>query len=207
MNSDFSNKLDYYSQKLNFKLIQIGTDCVFSGKRGNYTEDDNYDATDIYGKSKIEGELNSPNSMFIRCSIIGEANQKNGSLISWFLGNSFGARVKGFTNHLWNGISCLGFAKIIKGIIETDSFEKGKFHLLPKDFCSKYELLILLAKYYKRDDLKIEPFETSISIDRRLQTINHQRNLKFWRKAGFGTIPSIEALIQDFRSWKKLKVV
>ena len=82
--------------------MQIATDCVYSGKKGSYNEDDLHDALDVYGKTKSLGEAQSPNLLNIRCSIIGPEQGKHVSLLEWFLTQEPGAKLQGFAHHHWN---------------------------------------------------------------------------------------------------------
>ena len=123
------------------KLIQIGTDCVFSGRDGSYLEDSTKDPIDSYGYSKAMGELFSPNQMMLRCSIIGRENENYLSLMEWFLRQPLNARVNGFIDHKWNGLTTLAFAKVLNGVMSRDAFEAGTFHLVPADEVSKFQLL------------------------------------------------------------------
>ena len=89
-------------KELNVKMIHITTDCVFSGKVGNYDENDRHDCDDIYGKTKLDGE--PKNSCVIRTSIIGESKNERG-LLEWAK-NTASQRITGYTNHWWKGVTC-----------------------------------------------------------------------------------------------------
>ena len=191
------NLLNYYSLIHNFKVIQIATDCVFSGSSGKYMENSIHDATDMYGITKSSGEHDSPNFMHIRCSIVGTHDKDNHSLHNWILSRPSGAKVKGFTNHYWNGISTLSFAKIVNGVINNDLFEPGLQHLIPKDHVTKFELLKIIANEYGRKDIRIEPYRHENHVDRTLSTIDPSRNLKLWKSGGYENVPSIVELIME----------
>jgi dTDP-4-dehydrorhamnose reductase len=114
INSIFPRELADECEKRGSKLIHITTDCVFSGKDGNYDEDSLHDALDGYGKSKSLGE--PENCMVLRTSIIGPEIHRHVSLISW-VQDQREEEINGFTNHLWNGITTLQYAKICEKII------------------------------------------------------------------------------------------
>jgi dTDP-4-dehydrorhamnose reductase len=179
------------------KVIQIATDCVFNGVTGGYSEMSPHDAIDLYGKSKSRGEVVSPEFLNLRVSIIGKEIESNYSLVSWFLSQKIEAKVDGYINHLWNGVTTQSFARIVAGIILKHEFLCGTFNVVPMDHVSKYELLQLLGKYLGREDISIRPFETPISINRTLSTIYPNFNNTIWRSAGYMAIPSIEELIQE----------
>lgn len=148
INSIFPKYLDIISQELDIKLIHITTDCVFDGVLGDYNEDSIKNETGIYGMSKSLGE-NLQNATIIRTSIIGEtANGRvNKSLLEWLKSNKSGT-VNGFTNHYWNGITCLQLAKIIDNIITTNGYWNGVRHIHSPSVVSKYELICMLNEIY-----------------------------------------------------------
>ncbi len=201
VNSIFPFKLSQLSDKHKFRVIQIATDCVYSGELGSYDEKSVFDPLDVYGKTKSLGEVHGLNFMNLRTSIIGKENQTKDSLIEWFLGQSKGAVIKGFKNHFWNGITTLSFAQVVKGIILTDSFQPGTVHIVPADRVSKFELLSLLKVHSGRNDIEIQEFETKQKVDRSLTTINKEENIKLWNRAGFNDVPTISKLIEDYFKW------
>ncbi|MCL2247782.1 MAG: sugar nucleotide-binding protein [Oscillospiraceae bacterium] len=148
------------------KLIHITSDCVFSGKRGKYKEDDEHDALDAYGKSKSLGEPIT-DAMVIRTSIIGEELHKNASLIEWAKSQK-GKAVDGYVTHLWNGVTTKQYAAICAKIIKNSWYEKGLFHVTAKDDVSKYQMLRHFDEKFKLD-LDIRE-TTPESIDRTLRT-------------------------------------
>jgi len=147
INADFPWELAKYAKKHNIKVIQIGTDCVFSGKKGNYDENDEHDPLDVYGKSKSLGEVFDGTTLIIRGSIIGPELKKEVTfLLEWFLNQEEGETISGWEHHTWNGITTLQFAQICEKIIETDSFDKiieisYVHHFLPNEIVNKYELM------------------------------------------------------------------
>ena len=98
------------SKDFNFKYIQIGTDYVFSGQRGNYDESSFQDTSDVYGKTKVAGEIEQLGKFILRGSIVGPELGEGKSLLNWFLSEE-GGEVSGFSDHSWNGITTLNFAK------------------------------------------------------------------------------------------------
>jgi dTDP-4-dehydrorhamnose reductase len=198
INSEFPRDLEIFSKKNNIKVIQIGTDCVFSGERGNYSELDKFDAKDIYGKTKISGEFNSPSAMTLRCSIIGLERFGSFSLLNWLISQPRNATVSGYTNHLWNGLTTFQFARIVSGIIDHDLYSSGTFHVIPEDYVSKFELLTQIATYFDRNDLKIVPVSNQEPIDRRLATLKEDENLRLWRSAKYNKPPRISFMLKEF---------
>jgi len=153
-------------------LIHASTDCVFSGKKGEpYLSSDMSDSQDIYGWSKRMGEialLNRPNALIVRVSIIGPNKSSSASdLLSWFLGNPPGSQLKGYENHLWNGITTLEWAKKIEEIINERKLN-GIIQLGTEKYYSKYDMLLLFNKCFKKNFI-IDRYHHAESIDRRLK--------------------------------------
>lgn len=139
INSTFPSKLSDICNKYHCKLIHPTTDCVFNGKQGYpYTEKSIRNENSMYGTSKMLGE--NIDACIIRTSIIGEQLYHAYSLLEVVKSRKNG-HIKGYTNHYWNGITCLQFAKIIDYMIEHDIFWKGIRHLFSPRSVSKYELV------------------------------------------------------------------
>jgi dTDP-4-dehydrorhamnose reductase len=156
INADFPHKLAAAAKTEGARVIQIATDCVFSGAKGQYLESDPHDALDVYGKTKSLGEVFDGSLLNVRCSIIGPEKQNHVSLLDWFLGNPDGAELKGFTHHLWNGVTTLQYAKLCERVIETNGlYEKllaisPIHHFLPNSRVNKYELLKMIGEAFCR---------------------------------------------------------
>jgi len=201
INAEFPKKINSFSIANEIPVIQIGTDCVFSGERGHYTEIDKYSPVDLYGRTKASGELESGAAMTIRSSIVGSEITSNNSLLNWVLSQPLNGKVNGYSNHFWNGVTTLAFAKVVAGIIEKDQFEPGLAHLIPKDVVSKKELISIMAQAFQREDLVVEDFPSETPINRTLATVDSSTNAKFWSLAGYNQIPNIAELIQEFAHW------
>ena len=145
------------------KLIQISTNGVFSGKRGNYVESDQPDSTDIYGKSKLKGEVVRPPHLTIRTSIIGPQLKSDNGLLEWFLKQK--NEVKGYTEVKWDGVTTLECAKFIDWVINQKL--TGLIHLFSKKI-SKHDLLNVAKEAYGKN-IKINP-DNSIKLDQTLGT-------------------------------------
>jgi dTDP-4-dehydrorhamnose reductase len=183
------------ANEFNFKYLQIGTDCIFNGEKGMYNEESITNATDVYGKTKIAGEIMIKNKTVIRSSIIGPEYGTGRSLLNWFY-HEQSETVSGFNNHLWNGVTTLNFANVINGIIENN-YDAGLIqHLIPSDVVTKYELLHLFAKYFKKE-IGINKSEADTVINRTLSTLNPQQNEILWNLGGYPKIPSVEENIEE----------
>jgi dTDP-4-dehydrorhamnose reductase len=176
------------------KVIQITTDCVYSGKTGGYSESSVKDPVDEYGRTKLEGE--AAKSLKIRCSIIGP-DKTNASLFEWVRQQPINATINGYEDHFWNGVSTDIFAKLAKGIIESNFWEPETYHFVPKNSVSKYELVQLIASRTGRKDLTIVPVETGNIVNRTLATNNPEINQHLWKLAGFSQIPTIQEIVEQ----------
>ena len=178
-------------------VIQIATDCVYSGDKGNYNESDLHDATDVYGKTKSLGEINIENLIHLRVSIIGPESGRSTSLLEWFKNQPIGAELNGFTDHLWNGITTHHFGRISHGIVSNDVIGLGKTHIVPKDIVTKAKLLKIFSEAYNRTDITISEVKSAKTIDRTLSTSDATLNTKIWNMAGFNSIPTIQEMVLE----------
>jgi dTDP-4-dehydrorhamnose reductase len=156
INALFPHKLSEFANISNVKFIHITTDCVFNGFKGNYLETDEHNASNIYGISKSLGEPNE--ATIIRTSIIGEEIKDKKSLIEWVKSNK-NQTIDGYTNHYWNGVTCLTLANIIKNIIDNNAFWKGVKHIYSPNCVSKYNLCCYINEIYNLN-INIMPIET-----------------------------------------------
>jgi dTDP-4-dehydrorhamnose reductase len=205
VNTQFLVKLNDYVNRYGIAVIQIGTDCVYSGKSGLYSEIDPPDPVDVYGLTKKIGEQSISNSMLIRCSIIGKELRSRNSLLEWVVSQPKAALINGYTNHIWNGVTTFHFAQIISGVIKSGTYKPGVVHLVPKDIVNKYELIKLISSNFERWDLQIIQFEAETPINRSLTTIDPERNLQLWSNAGYNVIPTIAEMVSIYSKWPKVK--
>lgn len=183
------------------RVIQIATDCVYSGSRGRYSEKDPHDATDVYGKTKSLGEVRVEHVIHLRCSIVGPEPRAHRSLLGWFLSQEPGAEVNGFVNHLWNGLTTLHFARICRGIMKGGPDVPRLQHIVPSDEVTKCDLLRLFARYFGRSDIRIRPQEAGQAIDRTLTTANQAANTAIWKAAGYPGPPTIADMVAELAAF------
>jgi dTDP-4-dehydrorhamnose reductase len=148
INSLFPHKLGFLCKLSNSRLIHFSTDCVFSGIKGNYNEFDNPDPIDLYGRSKLIGEVNEENTITLRTSIIGHELNTNKSLLNWFLSSK--NEIKGYKNAFFSGLTTLEVAKTLEKYIFPNPKLSGLYHLA-SDRISKYELLKIISQEYKHE--------------------------------------------------------
>ena len=162
INSVLPHILEDILIEMGVNLIHPTTDCVFDGLKGQYDEDHPHNVTDIYGRTKSLGEPEK--STVIRTSIIGDEVNQGRSLVEWIKSNK-GKTVNGFTNHQWNGVTCLEFAKICQQIIEKDLYWEGVRHVFSPQSVNTLELTSLISEIYGLG-MTINPFETPVMCDR-----------------------------------------
>lgn len=197
VNAHFPYLLSEATRGTNSKVIQIATDCVYSGLKGGYVETDLHDATDVYGKTKSLGEVYGKNIFHLRCSIIGPEIRGHKSLLDWCIRQPKGATINGFTNQQWNGITSFHFARICRGIIENRVKLPHIQHIVPADSVSKAKLLKIMRKEFERKDVIIENTKIPTAINRILATNNPKLNQKLWEFAGFKTIPTVQQMVKE----------
>jgi len=186
INSLFPHQLSRLCLAANARLIHISTDCIFNGKKGNYTESDPSDAEDLYGKTKFLGEISSDGCLTLRTSIIGREIASSNSLIDWFLSNRK-KKIKGFANAVYTGFTTNQFAEIIAMVVESHEKLSGLYQVSSNPI-NKYELLQLANRHYDAN-VVIEK-DTSFLCDRSLDST------RFRKKTGF-TPPSWESMIEE----------
>ena len=177
------------------KILQIGTDCVYSGSTGSYDELSQPDAKELYGVTKRLGEASRPNVMLLRTSIVGPELTGKRSLFEWVRNQPEGAVIEGYADHGWNGVTTEAFARVAKGIISGGLFSPGTQHLVPADTLSKAELVQLIANRLGRDDITVVPVQTGKPIDRTLATREPELNARLWQAGGYSKPPAISEMI------------
>jgi len=156
-------RLSIICKKSGVRLIQIGSDGVFSVKRGGRSEEDLPDSSDIYGIAKFLGEIDGENSITIRTSIIGPELKRGSGMFEWLLSQS--GQCKGYTKALFSGFTTIEFSQIMRDIVIPRPDLHGVLHIASTPI-SKFNLLCLIVKRYKLD-VEVIPDE-SVIIDRTL---------------------------------------
>ncbi|WP_306089813.1 dTDP-4-dehydrorhamnose reductase family protein [Qipengyuania flava] len=165
INTMLPHRLQTLADIADARLIHVSTDCVFSGVKGGYCESDNADASDVYGLSKYLGEVDAPNAITLRTSIIGhELASKNG-LVEWFLSQK--CPVKGYTKAIFSGLPTVELARVVRDFVLPKPELTGLYHVSAEPI-SKYDLLRLVGTVYGHD-VDIAPDDT-LKIDRSLNS-------------------------------------
>lgn len=141
------------------RLVHLSTDCVFSGRRGGYTEGDTPDPHDVYGMTKLLGEVDDSTALVLRTSIIGLELKGRGSLIEWFLAAQ--GEVRGFTKAMYSGLTTMEAARLIDRMLSAHPDLEGVWHAAAEPI-SKFELLRQLADLLGRQDVTVVPDESFV---------------------------------------------
>jgi dTDP-4-dehydrorhamnose reductase len=188
INSLLPHRLARLCQSGNARLIHISTDCVFSGSKGLYREDDLPDATDLYGRSKCLGEvIDQPHAVTLRTSIIGHEIGSTQSLVDWFLAQE--GQVRGFVKAVFSGMPAVELARVIHDFVIPNPKIRGLFHVSATSI-SKHELLGQIAHVYGKT-IDIEP-DATLVLDRSLDSA------RFRAAVGYEP-PAWAALIESMR--------
>lgn len=176
VNAVFAHRLAALCRHREIRLIHISTDCVFSGRGGLYTEDDVPDAEDLYGRSKLLGEVGGAHVLVLRMSMIGRELFTEHGLVEWFLGHHAGP-VRGFRGAVFSGLPSVALAGVIVDLIERHRDLGGLFHVAA-DPISKYDLLRLLRDAFGVA-VEITP-DDEVRVDRSLDG-RRFRDVTGWR--------------------------
>jgi dTDP-4-dehydrorhamnose reductase len=164
VNSLFPHQLAGVSAANGARLVHVSTDCVFSGRKGSYTEGDTPDPVDLYGRSKLLGEVDEGPVLTIRTSIVGRELQGAHGLVDWFLAQNGGV-VRGFTRAIFSGWSTAALAQALGEVVEKQSCLTGLWHVAAAPI-TKYDLLCLIRDVFDLD-VGIEP-DDELECDRSL---------------------------------------
>jgi dTDP-4-dehydrorhamnose reductase len=196
LNAEFPHELYRICRPRGTRLIHISTDCVFSGKKGNYKEDDPSDAEDEYGKTKYRGEIKGEGALTLRTSMIGRELHSSNGLLEWFIANR-GGEVQGWTNAIFSGFPTLHFSRIISDIIHNHEDLSGLYNVSSQPV-SKFKLLSLINNAFGLNIVIKESPEPRE--DRSLDSS------KFRKAAGFTPLPwetMVKELAEDAAPYSK----
>lgn len=188
VNALFPHRLAQTCRDAGARLIHLSTDCVFSGRTGNYSEDDTPDADDLYGRTKLLGEVGGEGCLTIRTSMIGRELEGSHGLVEWFLAQE-GKRVRGFKRAVFTGFTTGALADVLAEIISHHRDLSGIWHVA-SGAINKFDLLSLIKETYQLT-VEIEPDETFLC-DRSLD------GSRFRQKTGI-VAPSWPEMIRRMR--------
>ncbi len=165
LNSLFPHQLARICSNSKARLIQVSTDCVFSGKKGDYAEDNSPDADDLYGRSKLLGEVTYGNHLTLRTSIIGRELFTSHGLVEWFLSQK--GEVNGYTKAIFSGLSTKEISRVLIQLSKRPEIT-GLLNIGTKKI-DKYSLLRIVRKEFGKEDITIKPYSKFVC-DRSLDT-------------------------------------
>lgn len=188
LNSYFPHFLAKVTEGTDTQVIHMSTDCVFSGKRGSYTEDDLPDGTTFYDRSKALGELNDDKNITLRNSIVGPDINPNGiGLLNWFLHQE--GEINGYTKAMWTGQTTLQLAKTME--MAAKERAHGLYNTVPDHSICKYDLCGLFNHYLRDDKIIIHPVDG----------VNADKSLKRTRFEFSYLIPDYGTMIRELAEW------
>jgi dTDP-4-dehydrorhamnose reductase len=159
INSLLPHRLAEVAAEWGGRVIHFSTDCVFTGKKGSYTEQDASDAEDLYGKTKFLGETAEPNALTLRTSIIGRELTEHRSLLDWFLSQN-NRKVRGFRKAIYSGVTTNHMAETVADLIGKNPSLSGVYQVVSEPI-SKFDLLHLIRDAY-RLNIEIEPDDNEL---------------------------------------------
>jgi len=175
VNSLFPHFLARLCEANGAQLVHLGTDCVFSGRKGNYAETDVPDSVDLYGFSKLLGEVVRPRAMTLRTSMVGLELARKTGLLEWFLSQR-GKVIKGYRKAVFSGFTTAELARIIETLLTAHPDAMGLYHVSAEPI-SKFDLLSRLNSRL-RLDIRIEP-DDSFVCDRSLDSSRFRRDFAY----------------------------
>ena len=190
INSVLPHRLARLSQVVGARFVHVSTDCVFDGKKGMYTEADVPNAYDLYGRSKLLGEVDYENAITLRTSIIGHELASAHGLVGWFLSQD--GAVRGFSKAVFSGLPTVELARVIRDAVIPNPTLRGLYHVSAEPI-AKYDLLRLVGNAYGRKNT-ITP-DDKVVIDRSLDST------RFRAATGYAprSWPDLIRAMHDFR--------
>ncbi|MEA5015955.1 MAG: sugar nucleotide-binding protein [Candidatus Limiplasma sp.] len=190
LNAYFPHFLAEVTKPLNAQVVHMSTDCVFSGKRGCYTENDFRDGESFYDRSKALGELEDEKNITLRNSIIGpDLNPDGIGLLNWFMQQT--GEINGFTKAIWTGQTTLQLAKTMEVAIQEHAC--GLYNTVPDVSITKYDLLKLCNYYMRNDALTIHTCHTLVA----------DKSLKRTRFDFSYRVPDYETMVRELSDWMR----
>jgi dTDP-4-dehydrorhamnose reductase len=171
INSLLPHRLSLVCGAAGARLVHVSTDCVFSGRRGNYTEEDVPDAEDLYGRTKLLGEVADAGCVTLRTSIIGLELSRKESLIEWFLAQK--GEIRGFTNAIYTGLTTAEMSRVVERVLVEHQALSGVWQVASEPI-NKYDLLVRFSEVLGRDDVRIVP-DDGVRIDRSLSPVAFEK--------------------------------
>lgn len=175
VNALFPHRLAAMAAEVGARVLQISTDCVFSGTRGAYTEDDLPDPIDLYGRAKLLGELDAARCVTLRTSIIGLELHGRQGLVEWALAQR--GSIRGFRGAIYSGLTTIELTRVCDALIMQYPDLHGVWHVASEPI-SKFDLLVALFARLGRTDVEVTP-DDSFRCDRTLLADRFNRATRY----------------------------
>jgi dTDP-4-dehydrorhamnose reductase len=195
VNALFPHRLAQACRAAGARLVHLSTDCVFSGAKGGYTEQDVADAQDLYGRTKFLGEIHEPDCLTLRTSIIGLELSRRKSLVEWYLAQR--GPVRGYRRAVYSGLTTREMAKAIEHFLVREPQLSGLLHLSSEPI-TKYDLLAALGERLGRKDVELRPDDNFVC-DRSLDSSVLQVRAAYRVPAWSGMLDGLAADIKERR--------
>jgi len=188
LNSYLPHFLSDVTKDMTTRVIHMSTDCVFSGRTGDYTETSFRDGGSFYDRSKALGELENEKDLTFRNSIIGpDMSERGRGLFNWFMKQE--VKIYGFAQAIWTGVTTITLAKAMEQALKENL--TGVYHLVNNETISKYELLKLFNRFMKNDEIEVLACN-NLSLNKSL--MNHRADFSF-------KVPSYDFMVAEMREW------
>jgi dTDP-4-dehydrorhamnose reductase len=200
VNSLFPHRLALLCKAAGARLVHMSTDCVFSGRRGNYTEGDVPDAEDLYGRTKFLGEVSEPGCVTLRTSIIGLELSHKRSLIEWFLAQK--GEIQGFTRAIYTGLTTAEMSRVIEWVLVQHP-DLSEVWQVASEPINKYDLLTRFSRVLGRDDVSVVP-DDSVRIDRSLSAVAFEKATGYHARGWNEMLEELAAEVcqrEDDKAW------
>jgi len=199
VNSLFPHALAERCESVGARLLNVSTDCVFSGRSGSYTEDELPDPPDLYGRSKLLGELDRPGCLTLRTSIVGWEVGEFASLLEWFAAQR-GRTIPGYNRARYTGLSTIALADVMAWVLEEWPGLSGLYHVAG-DVITKHDLLVRLRDRLDWQDITIEPDEAHVS-DMSLVSSRFRKDTGWQPPSWQSMIDGLAAAWPLYASWR-----
>ncbi len=188
LNSYLPHQLVDLTKETKTKVLHMSTDCVFSGRTGNYTEESFRDGETFYDRSKALGEISDSKNLTFRNSIVGpDINEHGIGLFNWFMKQ--GCTINGYTGAMWTGVTTLTLAKAMEKALQENL--SGLYNLVNNTSISKFDLLGLFNKFFRDNELIILPSD-KLQVNKQL--VRTREDFSF-------IVPSYEQMVSEMYDW------
>jgi dTDP-4-dehydrorhamnose reductase len=201
INSMLPHRVGELAAAAGARMVHVSTDCVFSGRDGDYTEASISDAEDLYGRSKFLGEVDQPNAVTLRTSIIGRELETRSGLVEWFL--STHGRVGGYTKAIYTGFTTLELGRVIHDVLTNHPELRGVWQVSSEKI-TKYDLLGLMKTAFHHE-VRIEP-DDSVRIDRSLDSSRFRSATGYLPPSWPAMIDELAADRSLYENWRSKRV-